>query len=291
MALDVPGLQRSLRKLRKLLKRAPRRPSPEQVHDLRTHTRRFEAMVDALGFDGRRNERRLLSSLGTIRKRAGRVRDMDVLTGHTATVAVDGEQDCLLELLEYLGAERYRHARRLRQLMRQDGAALRKRLKRTSRRIDERVPAPGAHGSDADPVVAKEAMATALKLSGELATPATLSRRTLHPYRLKVKDLRNVLKMATDADRSGFVTRLGEIKDAIGEWHDWETLIAIARDQLPHGARCGLRRGLRAIADHKYAGALSLTNRMRRDCLRPRRSVARRTPAMPVLEAAAAIDS
>jgi CHAD domain-containing protein len=196
-------------------------------------------MVKALGFDGRRNERRLLSRLGTIRKRAGRVRDMDVLTGHTATVAVDGEQDCLLELLEYLGAECYRHARRLRQLMRQDGAALRKRLKRTSKRIDERVPAPGAHSSDTDPLVAKEAIATALKLSGELATPATLSRRTLHPYRLKVKDLRNVLKMATDADRRGFVTRLGEIKDAIGEWHDWETLIAIARDQLPHGARCG----------------------------------------------------
>jgi hypothetical protein len=52
-----------------------------------------------------------------------------------------------------------------------------------------------------------------------------------------------------------------------------------------------LLRELRAIADHKYVRALSLTNRMRRDCLRPRRSVARRTPAMPVLEAAAAIDS
>ena len=262
MALDVPGVQRSLRKLRKLLKKAPRRLSPEQVHDLRTHTRRFEAMVEALGFDDRRNERRSLSSLGRIRKRAGKLRDMDVLTGYTATVAVDDEQDCLVELLEYLGAERYRHARRLRRLMRQDGTALRKRLKQTSKRVDQRLPADGARGSDADPVVPKEAMATALKLSGELATPSTLGRRTLHPYRLKVKDLRNVLKMATDADRNGFVARLGEIKDAIGEWHDRET-----------------------------------TNKMRKEGLRPSgrrkagRPLARTAPALPVLEAAAAIDS
>jgi len=134
--------------------------------------------------------------------------------------------------------------------MRQDAAALRKRLKRTSKRIDERVPAPGAHSSETDPVVAKEAMATALKLSGELATPATLSRRTLHPYRLKVKDLRNVLKMATDADRSGFVTRLGEIKDAIGERHDWETLMAIARVASTVSTVTGrVRRADRARAD------------------------------------------
>src|SRR5262245_11209863 len=100
MALNVPTLRRSVRNLRKLFGKAPRRPSPDRVHDLRTHTRRCEAMVEALGLDGRRNERRLLSDLAKLRKRAGKVRDMDVLTSHAATVAVAHEQDCLVELLQ-----------------------------------------------------------------------------------------------------------------------------------------------------------------------------------------------
>lgn len=293
MALDVPGIQRNLRKLRKLLKKAPRRPTPEHVHDLRTHTRRFEATVEALGLDGGRNERRLISRLGTLRKRAGKVRDMDVLTGHTATLALNGEQECLVELLEYLGAERYRHARRLRFLIRRDGGVLRRRLKRASKRIEKRMPADSAD-SEVGP---KEAMATALTLSSELATPAKLTRTTLHPYRLKVKNLRNVLRMAADADSNGFVARLGEIKDAIGEWHDWETLVTIAAHQLAHGPRCELLRELRTIGGRKYERALSLTNGMRKNYLRLSvrgslaRSPRRTRPPMPVLEATAAIVS
>src|SRR5262249_29531052 len=153
--------------------------------------------IEALGFDRNRNERRVLSRLAKVRKRAGKLRDMDVFTGYTATVSVSGEQDCLVELLEYLGAERYRHARRLRALVRRDGAGLRRRLKRTATRLDELLGGDGARRSDVNETVPKEAMATALKLSVDLAAPATLSRKTLHPYRLKVKDLRSVLQMAT----------------------------------------------------------------------------------------------
>jgi CHAD domain-containing protein len=296
MALDADGVQRNLRKLRKLLEKAPRRPSPEKVHDLRTHTRRLEATVGALGLDARRNERRLLRGLGRLRKRAGKVRDMDVLTGYTAAARVDDEQDCRVELLEHLGAERYRHARLLRTLLRRDGAVLRMRLKRTSRRIEKIFPADGGSGSDVQPIVPKEAMATALKLSGELAAPTVLTRKTLHPYRLKVKELRNVLQMATDADRNDFVVRLGEIKDAIGEWHDWETLIAIATQLLAPCTRCRLLREFRAISRRKYERALSLTTGMRKDYLRPpgrgqtEPSVARRATT-PALEATAAIAS
>jgi CHAD domain-containing protein len=160
-------------------------------------------------------------------------------------------------------------------------------LKRTSRRIGQLLPADAEGRSDVQLVVPKEAMATALTLSGELAAPTTLTRKSLHPYRLKVKELRNVLQMAADADRNEFVTRLGEIKDAIGEWHDWETLIGIAADLLAH-ARCGLLREFRTISGRKYERALSLTTRLRKEYLRGR-SVARR--AMPVLEATAAISS
>jgi CHAD domain-containing protein len=291
MALDVAGIQRSLRKLRRLLKTGARRLPPELVHDLRTHTRRLDATVEALGLD-RRNERRLLSRLGKLRRRAGDVRDMDVLTGHAVTVTLDGERDCLVELLEHLGAERYRHARRLRRRLRRTGGPLRRRLRRTAKRI-EAVASKDGRTPRTSPAP-KEAMATALQLSAELAAPAILNKKTLHPYRLKVKDLRNVLKMSADAERSDLVERLGEIKDAIGEWHDWDTLSAIATRELSHGARCGLLRELKTIGERKYSRALSLTKRLQREALRPRghpRGSARRRPTPRVLEATASIVS
>src|SRR5262245_34065379 len=251
MALDVGRIEETIDKLRKLLKKAPARPSPEQVHDLRTHTRRFEAITQALSINSRRNERLLLRGLARLRKRAGKVRDMDVLTGYTAAVHVRNEQDCLTELLEYLGAERYRHAKKLHAAMQRDGGALRKRLKCTSRRVEKRLSGARSSGDDGQSTVPTDAMASALRLSGELTTPRHLGRRSLHPYRLKVKELRNVLQ-AADSEDHPFVAALGEIKDAIGEWHDWEELIGIAADVLDHGAHCGLVREFRHIGSRKF---------------------------------------
>src|SRR6266478_2437904 len=109
MASDIGPIKKNIRKLRKLLKKAPKLPNPDEIHDLRTQIRRFEAMLEALDVNCKRNERRVLRYLGRIRKRAGKIRDMDVLTGHASTVQVDQERDCLVQLLEYLGAET--HAR------------------------------------------------------------------------------------------------------------------------------------------------------------------------------------
>jgi CHAD domain-containing protein len=140
-------------------------------------------------------------------------------------------------------------------------------------------------------------MASALALSHDLAAPARLTHGTLHPYRLKVKELRYVLQMSGDADRTELVAQLGEIKDAIGEWHDWETLATIASEQITHGTRCPLLHEIRTTVSREYDRALALTNRMRRTALRvprrrgPARATARKRPSMPVLEATAAIAS
>ena len=134
MALDTDGTQKSVRQLRKLLKNPPRRPTPDEIHALRTRTRRFESTLGALGVESKRNERRALRDLGHIRRPAGN-KDMDVLTAHAVTVQADQEQDCLVRLLECLGAGRYRHAEQLHTLALKYGAVLRRRLKRTSARL------------------------------------------------------------------------------------------------------------------------------------------------------------
>ena len=135
MPVDTDRIEKSVRRLRKVLKKAPRRPTPDQVHRLRIHARRIEATVAALGLSSRANEKRLLRDLARVRRRAGKVRDMDVLTGHTCGLHVDQDQDCLVQLLEHLGAQRYDLAGELHASMTDYGPRLRRRLKRASSRI------------------------------------------------------------------------------------------------------------------------------------------------------------
>jgi CHAD domain-containing protein len=297
MSLDPDQIQKSVNKLRKLVKKAPKRPTPDQVHDLRTQARRFEATTEALHLDSKRNERRALRTLARIRKRAGKVRDMDVLTGHASSLRVDDDQDCLVQLLEYLGSARYQYARKLSLEIRESGPALRKRLKRTAARFEKlisnspkNVKKGGGKSSNRRTEADTEAAALALKLASELENPPTVNKNNLHPYRLKVKELRDVLELAGNPGNQPFIDALGELKDAIGEWHDREELIVIADDLLDHGPGCKLLQELKTISASKYEHALSLTHKIRKDFLRSGR-FGKHAPPRPILAATAAIAS
>src|SRR4030095_14196963 len=101
MAFDSRRVRKTVRKLRKLLRTLPKQPDSDQVHGLRTSARRLEAILSALSLDGQRNARRVLKNFGQLRKHAGKVRDMDVLTGLAASIYSDGEQDCSVRLLQH----------------------------------------------------------------------------------------------------------------------------------------------------------------------------------------------
>ncbi len=295
MAVDTDRMQKPVRKIRKLLKKMPASPSPDDVHDLRTNSRRIEAALQALSLDSRRTGKQVLKQISKLRKRAGKVRDMDVLTSYVSQMPrLAGEQDCFVDLLEYLGAQRQKHAKKLDGARKQYAAPLRKRLKQTSRQINKALPRNGRHNSGGD-TLSTEAAASALHLLSELNQPARLGRNNLHPYRLKVKELRNVLEMAENGKEKEFVKRLGEVKDAIGEWHDWDELLVIAKDVLDH-ANCQLLAELRKTADAKFKHALALAESMRKQFLRvPERMKKRssgtnaRGPAEPVWFATSAL--
>ena len=75
--------------------------------------------------------------------------------------------------------------------------------------------------------------------------------------RMKIKELRYVLQLA-EGQNSGFIDALGEVKDAIGEWHDWSELPAVANDMLDHGSGCTVLKQIRAITRAKFRQALAL---------------------------------
>jgi CHAD domain-containing protein len=214
MALDPEEVQKPLSKSRKLLKKRPKQPTPDQVHDLRTNSRRLEATLTALKLDRKRRGKRVLKTLAPLRRRAGRVRDMDVLTSFAAGLSPDGNQEAVVQLLEHLGESRFQAARRLHKSVVKRRRTAKMRLKHCSSLVDQNL----GSGKRRFGEWQVNATADALKLSGEVAGWPRLTTQNLHPFRLKVKELRNVLKMTGKNDE--LVDRLGEVKDAIGEWHD-----------------------------------------------------------------------
>lgn len=291
MGLDAERVHKPVRKLRKLLKKLPKQPNPEQVHQLRTNTRRLEAMLASLSLDSQRQERRLLKDLGQVRKKAGKVRDMDVLIGYVPAVPGNGDRECRVQLVEHLGDVRSKQAKKLHAVVSSRGQSARMGLKRVRREL-EKLLCEG-QDSDCDPSVARShATASALTLESGLVQPTRLTRQNLHPYRLKVKQLQNILRLAEGSDHQEFLETLGNVKDAIGEWHDWEELLAIANDVLDHGSQCELIRGIKRVCNEKYEKAMAEALSMRRKYLRVQPGKTKgglQHAAKPVWEATAAM--
>jgi CHAD domain-containing protein len=282
MAIDKKRMSKPIQKVRKLFKKMPKKPSPEEVHALRTNTRRLEASMTAFSMDGHTKPKRTLKQLAKVRKRAGKVRDMDVLTAYASNVHVDGEKDCSVQLLEHLGAKRRKYARHLHGAIAKNRTATRKQLKQLASNVVQRLEHHNARQATLEPT------ALALSLEAELAGTPHLDRRNLHAYRLKVKELRNVLRMARTTGDQQFSDILGEVKDRIGEWHDWQELLAIAGKTLDHGPGCKLLRELKQITERKFRDALAKTEKMRRQYLGIRQGKTRRRatePAEPVWRA------
>jgi CHAD domain-containing protein len=285
MPLDPQKLQKPFRKLRKSLKNLSRRPSPEEVHDLRTRTRQLEAILHALLLDRQKPAQRLLGSIAPIRKRAGKVRDMDVLTGFAAGLTARKEEECRLQLIEALSGKRQRFERKLNDT----GAANRSKacryLKRYSTLIDRKMTARDSRQPEPTEWPG-DAMAVAFQLSSELARWPTFNAGNIHPWRLKIKELRYILQLAEDSD-SRFVEALGEAKDAIGEWHDWTELETLAKKGLDHGTGCQVLKEIHSTAQEKLKSALVVAERLRRTWLpagrRSRRAPHSSAPRVPTL--------
>jgi CHAD domain-containing protein len=203
----------------------------------------------------------LLKDLRRYRKRAGKVRDMDVLTGYASKLHLKGEEECLVRLREHLGVRRLKYARKLHSEVSKHRAEVRADLKQLSAALTTLV-------SDNGKAPEKEAAttdvaATATKLASQLAEPRRLNKGNLHSYRLKIKDLLSVLQIARGRSPL-FVRDLGKVKDAIGEWHDWQQLVLTTQRVVDHGTRCGLLTRLKRIVQGKYEHSLSLTESLRK---------------------------
>jgi len=110
----------------------------------------------------------------------------------------------------------------------------------------------------------------------ELRDWPRLTDKNMHPFRLKVKELRYVLRLGQNSD-SKLIAELGDVKDQIGLWHDWNELAAISSRVLEHGAGCPIATQIRSRTKEELKKALESANALRAHYLpsdsgrRPRR--------------------
>ena len=277
MAFDADQLSKPFRKLRKELRRISKHPEVEQVHQLRTHARRVEAVIEAVEQDPDTNQRQLLGLLEWARKRAGKVRDMDVLISHVANMEVpEDEGDCQVGLLEYLSGKRLSNARKLHQMIQKNSVELRQRLKRCNAKVLKLLQKTKNGSMDKQKAAVVHALADALQISTDLAKTELLRNANLHEYRLGIKRLQYLLQLADQSHQDEqFIEQLKQVKDAIGEWHDWQVLSGIAGKLLKSHPSCKLVRTLKATTAEKLKQAVALATRMRERYLQPKRVLAR----------------
>jgi CHAD domain-containing protein len=277
MSFNADEVGKHFRKLRKSIRKLGKRPTPEEVHDLRTRSRQVEASLQALMLDNTGRGRKALKAVNPIRKQAGQVRDMDVLSELAS--GLTSEDKCRLRLLDYLSKQRLKGAAKLHRKADQKRKVAERYLKGFSATVK------GQRDSNGRNEWPAEAAAVALQLSGQLQHWPTLSAKNIHEFRKLAKQLRYVLKFSGEHDE--LADQLGELKDEVGLWHDWLELDQIAQKHLQHSGKCPVKIEIRSSERQNFEKALRNANRLRSRYFpagnKPQR---RRKTTKPVIEAA-----
>ena len=280
MAVDHQRTRHLFRKLGHLLGQNATRPQPEAVHDLRTITRRVEALLDALTTEPDRNQRKLLRRLKRLRRRAGRVRDIDVQILALRTLKIGRDSGRKAQLARHLNERRDRRERKLQKAL-DSGTVrdLRRRLARCEKALLAPPPAPRlAAAAKAAPAAASvkppqkeevQPVSLALRMFATVAKQqGAFTEATLHRFRNRCKRVRYVAEMAgDDPDAKRIVNQIKRMQDAIGDWHDWLTLSQTAQKLFAEPVDGPLSAALRNITRAKFMEAIRHASDIKRNLL------------------------
>lgn len=231
------------------MNRIQRSDAPKEVHDLRTRSRRLEAAIHATLPEDDPPARRLLKAVSRLRKKAGKVRDLDVLAGFVSQLAVPGQEDALTQLAEHLSTQRKKATRKLKAIVSNHREAAKRSLKRCRKLLL-------AHVDRQEKVESSAGI-----LQATLSTSPRISVANLHRYRIKLKELRYTLELSANSDGE-LVSTLVEVTGAIGEWHDWSELQAIAGELFQGREERDLLNAIRSTVSAKLRNALTLADEL-----------------------------
>ncbi len=221
MSVNQEARHYAFAKLRESVTKVAHHPRPENVHRVRTYARRVEAILGDLVPKLDREQKKLLKILARVRKRAGKIRDLDLHIEKLRNLKISQDPAGKARLLRRLSQEHEKRAAKLNKLLdEQTVDELRKRLKR----VDNETVIP----EKTDP------LALALQVfTSASAQQGALDADRLHQFRISGKRARYLGEVADSTPESQrVIEQLNRMQDVIGDWHDWLELTGRAEDLL-----------------------------------------------------------
>lgn len=246
MATARDRRQLVFQKTERALLKLSSRQNAESVHGFRTTSRRVATLLEQLVPQRDRNQKKLLKLLNRIRRRAGKVRDLDVQLAALRSLKIPQEPRRKTLLMHGLIELRAQHEKKLRKLLTKDAIRdLRKRLRRAARGV----------GSEAT----RDALKVARTMVNEVVRPAgPVSEELLHQYRTVLKRARYAAEFAPKSLESArFITHVKRLQDAVGNWHDWLILTQAAAKRLGDVPRSSLVAVLHNVTGNKFRQAVA----------------------------------
>ncbi len=246
MAISSERGKLIFRKTERDLLRLASEHTPDIVHSFRTSSRRLQVLLEQLISVDRRNQKKLLKALARIRRKAGRVRDMDAQLSALRSLKVSLEPRRKTDLTQHLLELREKHESKLGKLLKKrEIRDIAKRLRRAVR--------------DADFEPKSEPLTVARHILQSVQLPSgQIGEDHLQKYRLAVKRARYAAEFAPkSAESTQFIAQLRRLQDALGHWHDWSILTQTATQHLGEINQSPLVAALNNVTRGKFRLALS----------------------------------
>jgi CHAD domain-containing protein len=234
-------------KLEQDLVKLSSKPRAQDVHRFRTGTRRLQILLGEFAPKLDRNQKKLLKLLTRIRKRAGKVRDLDVQLAALRSVKIPQEPRRKTQLVNRLIELRAQQEKKLKKAVDEDSVReIRKRLKRA--------------GKDFKPGATRDPLAVARGMLARISRgEAPVTEALLHQYRILNKRARYAAEFAPPSrEAEQFIAGLKRIQDALGDWHDWLTLTQTATEHLGEVRESPLVAELHNVTGAKFRHAVAV---------------------------------
>lgn len=256
MALDRDRVTRLFEKLDRQLPKLSSKPQPKSVHQFRTAARRVETVVAELIADHDRKARKLLKLVTKLRRRAGKIRDLDVQIAAVRSLKISEQPGIKTQLLQAISEKRARREKRfLEMLDKETIRELRRRLQKIEKHLIEAAPDPQ--------VLVRTRLASFVNNNG------AVTEKLLHECRIEGKKIRYLAELAGDnPEAQRTIEELKRMQDVLGEWHDWLTLNATVSKLQPETTNSPLRAAIHNILGAKYRDAVQAVSTAKLDILK-----------------------
>lgn len=257
-------------KLERELVKLSSKSRPKNVHGFRTGTRRLQILLGELSPKLNRSEKKLLKLLSRIRKRAGKVRDVDVQLGALRSLKIPRDPRRKTQLVNRLIELRGRQEKKLRKALDHDTLhEIRRRLVRA--------------GKNFDPKVSRDPLEIATGMLEQIhRQDGPLNEEVLHQYRILSKRARYAAEFAEPStEATQFIAELKRLQDALGDWHDWLTLTETATERLGELRESPMVAELHNVTGAKFRRAVAVLSQMRGARAIPKPMAAVQVAALP----------